>query len=189
MIMTGYEEGSKAYRLCNPSTNKVVVTCDVVFEEDLSWIWDSTELDEIFTIVYSELKQHADDQETKSPDNVKASTGYVAGDTRAAQVATRPAGACAGATGDGAVECCPRGLAASSSSRGRPGDPGRTPPRSPKSRGSAAEPHGRTARVEVDSGLAWAKSSDVGRPAPSAEETGASGMHQATLMHLKDHRC
>jgi hypothetical protein len=34
MIMTGYEEGSRAYRLCNPSTNKVIVAYDVVFEED-----------------------------------------------------------------------------------------------------------------------------------------------------------
>ncbi|KAK1611292.1 hypothetical protein QYE76_034965 [Lolium multiflorum] len=64
MIMTGYEEGSKAYRLCNPSTNKVVVTCDVVFEEDLSWIWDSTEPvhDEIFTVVCNSNSKHADDQ-------------------------------------------------------------------------------------------------------------------------------
>ncbi|KAK1650444.1 hypothetical protein QYE76_068249 [Lolium multiflorum] len=62
MIMTGYEEDSKAYRLCNPSTNKVIVTCDVVFEEDLSWIWNSMEPDETFTVVYSDC-EHADDQD------------------------------------------------------------------------------------------------------------------------------
>jgi hypothetical protein len=61
MIMTGYEEGSKAYRLCNPSTNKVVVTCDVVFEEDLSWIWNSTEPEDNFTVVYSDYG-YANDQ-------------------------------------------------------------------------------------------------------------------------------
>ena len=33
MILVGYEAGSKAYRACNPSTNKVVVTRDVIFEE------------------------------------------------------------------------------------------------------------------------------------------------------------
>ncbi|KAK1670120.1 hypothetical protein QYE76_058279 [Lolium multiflorum] len=67
MIMTGYEKGSKAYRLCNPSTNKVIVTCDVVFEEDLSWIWNSTEPDDTFTVVHSEV-EHADDQPGKDMD-------------------------------------------------------------------------------------------------------------------------
>ncbi|KAK1619296.1 hypothetical protein QYE76_024813 [Lolium multiflorum] len=61
MIMTGYEEGSKAYRLSNPLTNKVIVACDVVFEEDLSWIWNSTEPEEIFTVGHSDYR-HTDDQ-------------------------------------------------------------------------------------------------------------------------------
>jgi hypothetical protein len=61
MIMTGYEEGSRAYHLCNPSTNKVIVTCDVVFEEDLSWIWNSTEPEDNFTVVYSDYG-YANDQ-------------------------------------------------------------------------------------------------------------------------------
>jgi hypothetical protein len=73
MIMTGYEEGSKAYRLCNPSTNKVMVTCGVVFEEDLSWIWDSTEPDNIFTVVHSNYG-HADDPETRTCTAVNASS-------------------------------------------------------------------------------------------------------------------
>jgi hypothetical protein len=42
MIMTGYE-GSKKYRLCNPYTNKVVFTDDVVFVEEKSWNWGSKE--------------------------------------------------------------------------------------------------------------------------------------------------
>ena len=33
MVLVGYEKGTKTYRACNPSTNKVVVTRDVVFEE------------------------------------------------------------------------------------------------------------------------------------------------------------
>ncbi|KAK1619346.1 hypothetical protein QYE76_024863 [Lolium multiflorum] len=74
MIMTGYEEGSKAYRLCNPSTNKVIVACDVVFEEDLSWIWNSTEPEEIFTVVYSGI-EHADDQGMEKRAEVDTSTG------------------------------------------------------------------------------------------------------------------
>jgi hypothetical protein len=39
MVMFGYEEGSKAYRMYNPTTNKVHVTRDVVFEEDRVWNW------------------------------------------------------------------------------------------------------------------------------------------------------
>ena len=54
--MVGYEKGSKAYRACNPSTNKVVVTLDVVFEEAKSWNWNSIEMvylssDEISTLL------------------------------------------------------------------------------------------------------------------------------------------
>ncbi|KAK1646352.1 hypothetical protein QYE76_064157 [Lolium multiflorum] len=133
MIMTGYEEGSKAYRLCNPSTNKVVVTCDVVFEEDLSWIWNSTEPDEIFTVVYSNL--HADDQGTKSRDDVDTSAGKGAGDMHAAQatpytdVATRSAGVRAAASGDGAVERCPGSIVARNASSDRLGSDTRRPSR------------------------------------------------------------
>ncbi|KAK1631266.1 hypothetical protein QYE76_005581 [Lolium multiflorum] len=91
MIMTGYEEGSKAYRLCNPSTNKVIVACDVVFKEDLSWIWSSTEpiRDEIFT-VYSSNPEHVDDQvrlkSRVTVDTETASSGDAA-DSSAAKVA------------------------------------------------------------------------------------------------------
>jgi Integrase core domain len=38
MVLFGYE-GSKAYRVYNPTTNKVHVTRDVVFEEDRVWNW------------------------------------------------------------------------------------------------------------------------------------------------------
>jgi transposase InsO family protein len=69
MVMIGYEAGSKAYRAYNPMNKKLVVTRDVVFEEEKSWNWGSAEpvqsiSDEIFTVVYSD--SHADDQETAS---------------------------------------------------------------------------------------------------------------------------
>jgi hypothetical protein len=38
MVLFGYE-GSKAYRVYNPTTNKVYVTRDVMFEEDRMWNW------------------------------------------------------------------------------------------------------------------------------------------------------
>jgi Reverse transcriptase (RNA-dependent DNA polymerase) len=39
MVFFGYEDGSKAYRVYNPMTNKVHVTRDAVFEEERGWDW------------------------------------------------------------------------------------------------------------------------------------------------------
>ena len=39
-IFIGYSEESKAYKLYNPLTNKVVVSRDVIFSEDESWGWN-----------------------------------------------------------------------------------------------------------------------------------------------------
>ena len=61
MIMIGYESGSKAYRAYNPTTKRVCVTRDVVFEEDRSWNWDAAEsnqpTNEIFHVTYSYVEQ------------------------------------------------------------------------------------------------------------------------------------
>jgi len=37
MVYFGVEEGSKAHRLYNPQTRKIVVSRDVVFEENVPW--------------------------------------------------------------------------------------------------------------------------------------------------------
>ena len=63
MVLIGYEKGTKAYRACNNSINKVVVTRDVVFEDARSWNWNSTEpvypsSDKIFNVVYDHY-EHA----------------------------------------------------------------------------------------------------------------------------------
>jgi len=39
MVLLGYEEGSKAYRLYDPRGGKVVVSRDVVFDEMAAWDW------------------------------------------------------------------------------------------------------------------------------------------------------
>ncbi|WVZ54433.1 hypothetical protein U9M48_005225 [Paspalum notatum var. saurae] len=39
-IFVGYEPGSKAYRCYNPRSGRVVVSRDVIFNEDASWTWD-----------------------------------------------------------------------------------------------------------------------------------------------------
>ena len=40
MVFLGYKEGTKAYRLYDPRRGKVVVSRDVVFNEE-AWDWDS----------------------------------------------------------------------------------------------------------------------------------------------------
>jgi hypothetical protein len=36
-VFLGYEEGSKAYRLYDPTSGKVVVSRDVVFDKAATW--------------------------------------------------------------------------------------------------------------------------------------------------------
>jgi len=40
MVLLGYEEGSKAYRLYDPKRGKVVISRDVVFDEMAAWDWE-----------------------------------------------------------------------------------------------------------------------------------------------------
>jgi hypothetical protein len=41
MVMIGYEEGTYCYRLYDPTTKKLHISRDVVFEERRSWEWNS----------------------------------------------------------------------------------------------------------------------------------------------------
>ncbi|KAF2301069.1 hypothetical protein GH714_019859 [Hevea brasiliensis] len=55
-VMIGYEEGSKAYRLYDPVKKKLIISRDVIFEEEKSWPWQSEKKEEelenvnIFTV-------------------------------------------------------------------------------------------------------------------------------------------
>nr|CAD1817932.1 unnamed protein product [Ananas comosus var. bracteatus] len=42
-IFTGYSEHSKAYKLYNPITNKVIISKDVIFDENGTWNWNTEE--------------------------------------------------------------------------------------------------------------------------------------------------
>jgi len=41
MIYLGVEEGTKAHRLFNPKTEKIVISRDVIFEEATAWEWNT----------------------------------------------------------------------------------------------------------------------------------------------------
>ena len=62
MVFVGYEEGSKAYRVYNPATQRVYVSRDVVFEEDRPWNWQAgtgaSEHLEQFTVMYGDEEVH-----------------------------------------------------------------------------------------------------------------------------------
>lgn len=53
----GTEPGSKSYRLYDPSTRKIFVNRDVVFDENKMWNWSNTESDKTgsFSITYGEF--------------------------------------------------------------------------------------------------------------------------------------
>ena len=40
MVLLGYKEGTKAYRLYDPKRGKVVISRDVVFDEMAAWDWE-----------------------------------------------------------------------------------------------------------------------------------------------------
>lgn len=40
MVLLGYEDGKKAYRLCGSRGGKVLVSRDVVFDEKVAWNWE-----------------------------------------------------------------------------------------------------------------------------------------------------
>ena len=48
-VLLGLSEESKAYRLYDPVAKKVVISRDVVFEEDKSWDWDNNYKELILT--------------------------------------------------------------------------------------------------------------------------------------------
>jgi hypothetical protein len=57
-VFIGYAEGSKAYRILDPRTQRVCTTRDVVFDEGRGWTWDkavddsSTPMYDNFTVEY-----------------------------------------------------------------------------------------------------------------------------------------
>ena len=48
-ILLGVSDESKAYKLFDPISNKIIISRDVVFEEDQQWTWDDDHKQAIFT--------------------------------------------------------------------------------------------------------------------------------------------
>lgn len=46
LVHLGTEPGSKAYRMFDPATRKIIVSRDVIFDEEKGWNWDKTKNDE-----------------------------------------------------------------------------------------------------------------------------------------------
>jgi hypothetical protein len=56
MVFLGYEQGTKGYRVYDPVANRLQISCDVVFDENVSWDWsvsDTPPSEEIFSVDYS----------------------------------------------------------------------------------------------------------------------------------------
>jgi len=80
----GYERGSKAYRLYNPASSKVVVSRDVVFDEAACWGWEFGDgeatpggLSSSFTVeymVYSGAGELAHDEGEATPSSESQGT-------------------------------------------------------------------------------------------------------------------
>lgn len=66
-VLLGVSEESKAYRLYNPITKKIVISRDVVFEETREWNWDATYKEDVLANLYfedndDELEVHEEDE-------------------------------------------------------------------------------------------------------------------------------
>jgi transposase InsO family protein len=81
-ILLGVNEESKAYRLFNPTSNKIIVSRDVVFEEDQQWCWDDNHKHNLLTDLEWETQQAADtdDGEIEADSGADAELGAISGE-------------------------------------------------------------------------------------------------------------
>lgn len=68
VINLGREPGTKGYRLLDPTTNRIFISRDVVFDESKAWIWDCSAENEV-TIEFTvpdviEINENENDEDT-----------------------------------------------------------------------------------------------------------------------------
>ena len=81
-ILLRVSEESKAYRLFNPTSNKIIVSRDVVFEEDQQWCWDDNHKHNLLTDLEWETQEAADtdDGEIKADSGADAELRAISGE-------------------------------------------------------------------------------------------------------------
>jgi len=84
-ILLGVSEESKAYRLFNPTSNKIIVSHDVVFEEDQQWCWEDNHKHNLLTDLEWEPQEAADtnDGEIEAKSGADAELGAISAEKEA----------------------------------------------------------------------------------------------------------
>ncbi|CAH9095067.1 unnamed protein product [Cuscuta epithymum] len=68
-IFVGYSTQSKAYRLYNPLTEKIIISRNVIFDEDAEWNWDQNAQQEVPTPRVVSLEEQSSPQPTPTASN------------------------------------------------------------------------------------------------------------------------
>lgn len=71
-VLLGVSEESKAYRLFDPISKKIIVSRDVVFEEDQEWSWDDSNKQAIVADLEWEFEDEASTAEESNGDESEA---------------------------------------------------------------------------------------------------------------------
>ena len=78
----GIEPGTKAYRLYNPTSNKIVISRDVIFNEGECWNWKGDETEEtiesgMFRMTWGDAMDNGNGPYLISTQQEEESTEYV----------------------------------------------------------------------------------------------------------------
>lgn len=72
-VMFGVSKESKAYRLYNPDTKKLIISRDVTFDESKQWDWEKAEEEKLIEVAGEEVeKDNADEEADEEEQNAPA---------------------------------------------------------------------------------------------------------------------
>ena len=79
LVHLGMEPGSKAYRLIDPQTRKIVVSRDVVFDESRGWNWSTNNVEEQgigeFVVTIGSFRNHGIDDHIEKTEQLRLEQG------------------------------------------------------------------------------------------------------------------